>query len=112
MPNLCSNRSYQQWRQKSFRHFLSDLTKGLLSVRNTPLESWCNLGPNEIDLDILMLTILDQSLKIRKNEWIYTANIFTVENTDVCLCSKSKYNHELYLQSFVCGAAVLASICL
>ena len=34
------------------------------------------------------------------------ANILTVENTDVYLCSKSKYNHELNLQSFVCGAVV------
>ena len=42
---------------------------------------------------------------------LHTANVLTVENTDVCLRSKSKYNHELYLQSFVCGAVVLASIC-
>ena len=40
----------------------------------------------------------------------YTTNVLTVENADVCLRSKSKYNHELYIQSFVCGAVVLASI--
>ena len=42
----------------------------------------------------------------------HTANVLTVENADVCLRSKSKYNHELYLQLFVCGVVVLASICL
>ena len=42
----------------------------------------------------------------------YTANVLTVEYADVCLHSESKDNHELYLQSFVCGAVVLASVCL
>jgi len=39
----------------------------------------------------------------------HTANVLTVEYADVCLRSESKDNHELYLQSFVCGVVVLAS---
>ena len=35
--------------------------------------------------------------KKQKREKNYTANILTVENTYVCLCSKSKYNYELNL---------------
>ena len=40
---------------------------------------------------------------------LHTANVSTVQNADVCLRSKHKSNHESYLQSFVCKAAVLAS---
>ena len=46
---------------------------------------------------------------VSKIYWNYhycTANVLTVENADVCLCSKSKYNHELYLQSFVCALQI------
>ena len=41
-----------------------------------------------------------------------TKNISTVENADVFLHSKSKYNHELNLQSFVCRGVDMASISL
>ena len=41
-----------------------------------------------------------------------TANLLIVENVGDCLYSKPKYNQKLNLQSFVCGALVLASICL
>ena len=40
------------------------------------------------------------------------AILLIVENLDVFLCLKSKQNHKLNLQSFVCKVVVLASVSL
>ena len=52
-------------------------------------------------------------LKVTNIEvYLYTAKFLTVQNADVCLRSKSKYDHVLNLQSFVCEVVVSASISL
>ena len=47
-----------------------------------------------------------------QNRLGYATNVLNVKNADVCQCSKFIYNYELYIQSFVCGSAVLTRVCL
>ena len=42
---------------------------------------------------------------------LHTANVLSVEYTNVCLCSKFKYKHWLFLYVFICNRLQLFSCC-